>query len=53
VQETLDNTETRRDLAIAKQERIFALARDFIEGAKSGLEFRVALKEMGIGKHLL
>ncbi len=38
-----------QDLVVAKQEKVFALIRDFIEGATGSFEFRVALKDMGIG----
>jgi hypothetical protein len=48
VQDTLDNDDVPIELAAAKQEKIYALVRDFIEGSTSGLEFRMALKEMGI-----
>lgn len=48
VQDNVENEDVPIDLVAAKQEKIFALIRDFIEGSTSGLEFRVALKEMGI-----
>jgi hypothetical protein len=45
----LENENVPIELAAAKQEKIFALVRDFIEGATGGMEFRIALRDMGIG----
>lgn len=48
VTDTLDNENVPIELAAAKQEKIFALVRDFIEGAADGVDFRIALRDMGI-----
>lgn len=48
VQDNIENEDVPIDLVAAKQEKIFALIRDFIEGSTNGIEFRVAMKEMGI-----
>eukprot|EP00026_Physarum_polycephalum_P003492 Phypoly_transcript_03504.p1 GENE.Phypoly_transcript_03504~~Phypoly_transcript_03504.p1 ORF type:complete len:605 (+),score=91.66 Phypoly_transcript_03504:512-2326(+) len=46
--DTLENENVPIELAATKQEKIFALVRDFIEGATDGMEFRIALRDMGI-----
>lgn len=48
VVDTLENENVPIELAATKQEKIFALIRDFIEGATDGMEFRIALRDMGI-----
>lgn len=48
VTDTLDNENVPIELAAAKQEKVFALVRDFIEGSSDGVDFRIALRDLGI-----
>lgn len=48
VTDTLENENVPIELAAAKQEKVFAMVRDFIEGSADGVDFRIALRDMGI-----